>query len=531
MKRLLASLLLFISSSVCAQTQTTPELLNSGSWAGYGAVSNSNQTWDQIYGCCSGGPGALLLTNPNYGTGQIHFSWGQSTVAQIIAVNQALSGTGIQVTGYNWGWNISNGGVGLLTASVITRDNQDNVVHSFSQNYDNQVLQDVRFSGTQTYTNPYSLSSLSTLTMQFTGSDGLFWAGYYGPTVRNPSLTLNYTVDACAANPLSSPSCPNYQQAQCNISPLWSPTCPGYQQAYFTQQCSANPLYDPACPGYQQAYFDYQCSVSALYDTACPGYQQAYFNQQCSISALYSTSCPGYQQAYFDQQCSINPLYNVACPGYQQAFFNQQCSINGLYNQACPNYGAAYATRQILNQTLSPTTTTSTPTTTTTQTLTDPIVIAQSTPTTSTTSPTSVTSVTSVIVAPTPVPTTTVTSTAPTAPAPTVESRRTDAEVKSVTSGPNAQSRAASRAREAVRQTANAKSMEEQTASQGLLVGLIGFVPGFDAYSSARIADLNGQQMQRQYTKPPVDNRSVQRQLSVGSDRLHQRMIEDQYRR
>lgn len=489
MKHLLASLLLLISAASWAQTQTTPELLNSGSWAGYGAVNNSTQTWDQIYGCCSGGPGALLLNNQQYGTGQIHFSWGTSTVVQAIAINQALQGTGIQVMGYNWGWTVSNGGVGSLTATITTRDNQDAVVHSFSQNYDGQVLQDVRFSGTQTYPNPYSLSALSTITLEFTGSDGLFWAGYYGPTVRNPSLTLNYTVDTCLSNPLSSPSCPNYQQAQCNISPLWSPTCPGYQQAYFTQQCSANPLYDPACPGYQQAYFDYQCSINALHDPACPGYRQAYFDQQCSLNGLYSTSCP--------------------------------------------NYGSAYATRQILAQTTNtaPAIDTNTPGTIA-QPSTNPVSIATTTaPTTSTTSPTSVTSVTSVIVTPVPTANTTVTAVPATPPAPTVESRRINAEVRSVTSGPNAQSRVASRVREVVRQTAEAKSIEEQAAGQGLVVGLMGFVPGFDAYSSARIDDINGQQMQRQYTQPPVDNRSVQRQLSVGSDRLHQRMVDEQYKK
>lgn len=72
------------------------------------------------------------------------------------------------------------------------------------------------------------------------------------------SYSLDFTGNLCLTNPLSSPTCPNYQQAyleqQCNINSLFSPLCPNYETAYFNQQCSLNPLYDRNCSGYAEAY-------------------------------------------------------------------------------------------------------------------------------------------------------------------------------------------------------------------------------------------------------------------------------------
>jgi hypothetical protein len=165
-----------------------------------------------------------------------------------------------------------------------------------------------------------------------------------------PAATLTFTgtevADLCLANPLSSPTCPNYTAAMCQVNPLYSQSCPGYGQAYFDQQCSANSLYDPNCPGYASAYLDYQCSINPLYATQCSGYAQAYHDQQCSLSPLYATDCTGYAQAYFTQQCSANSLYSVNCPGYAAAYLTQQCNANPLYSTQCSGYAAAYKSQQ-----------------------------------------------------------------------------------------------------------------------------------------------------------------------------------------
>jgi hypothetical protein len=107
---------------------------------------------------------------------------------------------------------------------------------------------------------------------------------------------------------------------RCLVDPLSSIGCPGYAQAYLTQQCTVNPLYDSSCSGYQVAYNDQQCALNSLYNSSCPGYETAYFNQQCTQNALYDTRCTGYAEAYFNQQCSLNALYDRRCSGYQEAY-------------------------------------------------------------------------------------------------------------------------------------------------------------------------------------------------------------------
>lgn len=355
--------------SVYAQEQTTPNLITNqpgasgyGVWTGIGGYTQLNGAHPTtVWGCCTSYSGAAPIldtstTNGNGQSGQIIWSYGHSTVHQIIAINQALQGTGIQINGYNWSYDLRNmngndgqGSVDTLTARSRLWNSTGNVVLLQQQRTHNTKMEWTNFSSTVTAPNPYALADVGYLHLDFTSSDTGFWAGYYGPQIRNVQASLNYTaqaIDPCTSDPLSSPSCPGYQQAyhdqQCMSNPLYATSCPGYQQAYYNQQCFANPLYDSGCPGYQQAYFNQQCSNNPLYDSQCPGYAQAYFDQQCSNNALYSNQCPGYQQAYFNQQCSLNPLYNNQCPGYEAAYFNQQCSLNTLYNQACPGYTAAY---------------------------------------------------------------------------------------------------------------------------------------------------------------------------------------------
>lgn len=142
------------------------------------------------------------------------------------------------------------------------------------------------------------------VTIGMTGDVGEYTQFYHGAgfSQTNFSYITESTGNLCLVNPLSNPSCPNYQQA------------------YQDQQCSLNPLYSPSCAGYEVAYHDQQCSLSPLYAITCQGYEAAYFNQQCSLNPLYSSTCTGYEQAYFNQQCSINALFNNQCQGYAEAY-------------------------------------------------------------------------------------------------------------------------------------------------------------------------------------------------------------------
>jgi hypothetical protein len=68
----------------------------------------------------------------------------------------------------------------------------------------------------------------------------------------------------------------------------------------------------------------------------------------CLSNPLSDPSCPGYAEAYLTQQCSLNALYNPSCPGYAHAYFTQQCTLNALYDRECPGYAEAYALANIV---------------------------------------------------------------------------------------------------------------------------------------------------------------------------------------
>lgn len=517
-----------------AQTQTTGNVV-------YSTVNPAPQgagfNWSGfvVTPLTGGGLSGGNVPGYNIPTGQFMFGYAPGTIGYSIALNTVLSGTGIQLGGIEYGLQYFNQdwSRGTLSTTVTLQNKQGGTLESYYHALPQTTQGWTNFDQTKTFTNPYQLSNIGNATMSFSGQDDRFWAGYWGPQVRNPYMRFNYTADICGANPLSSPD------------------CPGYASAYFNQQCTISALYNPACPGYAVAYFTQQCTANALYDPACPGYQQAYKTQQCSINPLYATDCPGYQQAYFTQQCNINSLYDPACPGYQQAYFTQQCQANGLYSTTCPNYAEAYAKKNVLGIGTNTATTTATTTAVVTESATstaktDPISIATTSTTTSTTSPTSVTSVTSVVSGGTSGATTAVitstltqstTAATTTTPTTTTEAKKTDNEVRSVTNTPasgttnrdTAKSRAETVARQVAREASQAKTFEAQAATQSLVVGLMGFVPGFDAYGQARIVDVNAQQMARLYNRPPVDNRQALRRLTGASDRLHSDMVDQQY--
>ena len=481
---------LTLSLSAQAQTQTTGNVVYSTvnpapqgasySWSGFEVTESTG-------GGLSGGH----VPGYNIPTGQFLFGYAPGTIGYSIALNSVLSGTGIQLGGIEYGMQYYNQDFsrGTLSATINLLNKQGGVLESYYHSLPQTTEGWTNFDQSKTFANPYLLSNIGNATASITGQDDRFWAGYYGPQFRNPYMRFSYTADVCAANPLSSPD--------------------------------------------------------------CPGYASAYFNQQCTVSALYNPSCPGYTVAYFTQQCSINSLFDPACPGYQQAYFNQQCQANGLYSTTCPNYAEAYAKKNVLGIGTSTTTTTAATTAVVTESATstaktDPISIATTSTTTSTTSPTSVTSVTSVVSGGTSSATTaaiTSTSTQSTTPATTAapttttEAKKTDNEVKSVTSTSTsgstsrdtAKNRAETVARQVAREASEAKTFEAQAATQSLVVGLMGFVPGFDAYGQARIADVNAQQMARLYTRPTVDNRQALRRLTGASDRLHTEMVDQQY--
>jgi hypothetical protein len=202
----------FFSFSSAQEISTTGNLINNGSWSGatYGADPG---------GCCASisGSGALYDTS----TDTIMFSYGLDTLVQTVGLQQALGGTGVQVHGYNYSFDYrlmpnSATHTDNLTASIwLTTSSGFNTeaTHLFLSGQVSSGVNDQwnSISGTRNFELPYT--DPQSVTMRLEGRDGGFWAGYYGPEVRNVSLSVNYSFDPCASDPLYSTSCAGYWDA------------------------------------------------------------------------------------------------------------------------------------------------------------------------------------------------------------------------------------------------------------------------------------------------------------------------------
>lgn len=290
-------------------------------------------------------------------------------------------------------------------------------------------------------------------------------------------------------------------------------------------------------------------TIGTIGDASKGEYTQNYYGNGINIAGLTHLNTG-------IDMCVVNPLSSPACSGYQTAYTNQQCLISALYDPTCAGYAAAYQSKQIADACLAnpqqgcsnyvppPAPTMNIPTTSTAPLapgISDPLVSAAvSAPNT-----TSMTSVTSVLAPPpappaaSPIAMATASMMAPIpAPAPAaavaVETKKTDNAVASVEkkSGGNvteARKAVATAAKDAAEKSGNATTLEAQTATQGLVVGLMGYVPGFSAYQNSIVPDALAAAVARQYHKPNVDNRNAQRSLSGASDAKWQDIVNSQY--
>jgi hypothetical protein len=471
----LASWLFFSFSCSAQDIHTTPNLIQN-SWA-------NTVTGNYTPGGTSGGNRAAY--NPQ--TQTILFGYTQQIVNQEIRLREALQGTHLRLYGYNYSFQYMNSEFnrGFVSFSVDLKDQ-----FGFSKQKDNYTLNQTNgwetVSGKRNYGSPFNLDFVDRFDVSFSGKDDRYWAGYYGPQVKNVSLNAMYVVD------------------ECTVNPLYASTCPNYQQAYFQSQCNINSLYSPNCQGYAQAYRSQQCSVNVLFSPECPGYESAYLNQQCASNSLFSTACSLYPQAYFNQQCTANPLYNSGCSGYANAFKEKQvtdaCKSNSQSSPQCTNY---------TTPTLSPSQSNSL---TDTSKLAETVLIGDPQAQQAITVP-SITSTTS-----------------PTSQINTSPQLGTGLTVSGITPQPTAQQQRRTQA--AQTQRAERARQDPQQQQQAQQVAQMGTVPGFDQYQQVNLPDAvfyTSKEIYRNRTLP--DNPRAQRALSQRSDRLHQEMIDEQYRK
>lgn len=328
---------------------------------------------------------------------------------------------------------------------------------------------------------------------------------------------LSGTVNLCASNPLSDPSCPGYAEAylqqQCNANVFYSPSCAGYAEAYHSYMCSQDPLYDMTCVGYEQAYLQYRCSLDTLYSTSCTGYEQAYLQYRCSLDVFYSTSCNGYAEAYkqkqFNDACSANPQYSVKCSGYKEP--------------------------------ITIVATTSTSSITIVDPVADSVISTPSTTSTTSVSPASVVSV--VQPQQSSLQVTTMSITEPKKEEPKqevkVEAKKETAPEKKDSTAPTKREALVEAAKkkeiETAKNLANSigevKTMEGQAIAQNATINAMGYVQGFDSYMGT-IRDAYFYKSYDLYKgQRTIDNRKSLLQLQGPSDSKHKEIINQQYRK
>jgi len=210
---------LFTSYSNAQVDPTTGNLINSGT-----TPTDTSSIWNNgVYVntlCFYAGEPGNCGPNPSISNGgNINFSYGLTDLNQVININTALAsaGTGVQVSGFNFGFMAKNGNgwdggqQDYLAAYVKLYGAGGNQIANYDySSATNKLYNWTNFNFSETFASPYVASTLSTAQVGFVGRDNNFWAGNYGPEVYNVDFRLKYKVDPCATNPAYSVTCAGF---------------------------------------------------------------------------------------------------------------------------------------------------------------------------------------------------------------------------------------------------------------------------------------------------------------------------------
>ena len=201
---MLCSALLCLSSSNAQDILTTGNLIDNHGWTNIRYTDTNG-----VGSCCSGGPGPAM----NQDTNTIRFSYSMASTSQIIGINTALqnAGVNVQIKGFNYSWMYQNDGStsGTLNASIGLGGTNGSMleVYNYTMGPTNGNFQ--LYQGKQTFNSSHDLNTASWLSIAFTGKDNRYWAGYYGPRVRDISLSLDYSAAVTPPTPDPKPVTPS----------------------------------------------------------------------------------------------------------------------------------------------------------------------------------------------------------------------------------------------------------------------------------------------------------------------------------
>ena len=399
--------LLSINSSNAQVDPTTGNLINftgtptatTSNWVN-GVYVNSLTCWHP------GEPGNCG-PNPNVNrNGNINFSYGLVDLHQIININAALAagGSGVQLTGFNFGFRAKNGNgwdnaqqdylaayVSLYNASGTQVGNYD-----YSQQT-NRKYDWSDFNFRETFVNPYIASTLSTGRVGFIGRDTNGWAGPYGPEITNVSFNLAYRVDPCTLNPAYSSTCAGFNKVINTSNLLPANNFAGsYNQAVAINTALTNAGVGAMVHGFNYG-FSYTVGQSwsgctaTNQDGSCSWYMDIPASAKVTASLTNSTNQSLYKQNY--SYTGDNTTGNVSEKFLLPSSLNQSalgtfrlnggsmgtgssvgnfwtsiiytadpCANNPLYSTDCKGYAAAFSAKLNASNTITISSNITTPT-------------------------------------------------------------------------------------------------------------------------------------------------------------------------
>lgn len=355
---------------------------------------------------------------PGYISNQkaIVFGYTQGTASQSIAVDAALNaaGAGVELKGYTYSWYFYNSDLnrGTATGTISLRSSQGSVLESYNYNMPQQTVQNWhQMSGSQLFSNPYQIGQVSTLDVSFTGKDDRFWAGYYGPAIKNVDVRLMYGVDPCATNPAYSTTCAGFNQVLTSTNLVPSPDGYAVYGNIINQSYAINTALSaagsnamihgfkwgyvanangPYCNSWDMGFlgcWDFRVpsvstNVNITSSTGASLYNvsRTYTNSYntTEYSYLFPSSRPMNTLGNFNFTATTNDVAYVGSMWSKAVYTVDPCVSNPLYSPTCPGYGAAI----LGNTTTSSSTTYTAPVATTATTSvvsTDPTVAAPTT--------------------------------------------------------------------------------------------------------------------------------------------------------
>lgn len=205
--------------------------------AGSGATPWVNGVYQDQLTCWAWGNPGHCGPNPIVRPGNnINFSYGWTDLYQQIQLSNAITASipGLRINGYNFsftakngnGWD--NGQPDYLYAYTQFNGTNGESVYNRTHNISNQYNW-TGFNFGDTFATPYAVKDLSTVRYGFVGSDSNGWAGPYGPEITNVSFSLKYSVDPCTTNPMHSPTCPGYLEALAKLAPPPAPETQSFE--------------------------------------------------------------------------------------------------------------------------------------------------------------------------------------------------------------------------------------------------------------------------------------------------------------